>query len=189
MLTSFLTIKALQILPLTAAFLFLHPITTPELSESPFLPPEKPCGRRWALRKILTGTQSYPKHALLPWVANLCQTHAQPRHNPRRSPTDAELSLAGCSLGRVPQPFPAITVQFCRSSLRIQGLTQVPNWGTAGNSCLREEGCQTSILFALPWVSVNAFSRTKPNGKSAKEAAAGGLGCRIPSPHVPSRSL
>lgn len=134
-------------------------------------------------------TQPYPKHALSPWVADLCQTHAQPTHNPRRSPRDAELSLAGCSLGRVPQPFPAIAVQFCRSSLKIQGLTHVPNRSTARNSCLREEVCQTSILFALPWVSVKSFSHTKPNGKSAKEAAAGDLGCRSPSPRVPCRSL
>lgn len=48
---------------------------------------------------------------------------------------------------------------------------------------------KTSILLALPQVSVNVFSRAKSNGKSAKEAAAGDLGCRITSPHVPSRSL
>lgn len=100
----FPTTKAFQILPLTLKFLLLHSITTLKLSAFPFLLPEKLCGRRWALRESLTGTQLYPKHAPYPWVADLCQTHAQSRHNRRKSPTDAELSLAGCSLGRVPNP-------------------------------------------------------------------------------------
>lgn len=68
-----------------------------------------------------------------PWVADSCQTHAQPRRNPMGNPADAELSLAGCSLGRVPRTFPANAVQFCRGSLKIQGLKHAPNQGTAGN--------------------------------------------------------
>lgn len=48
-------------------------------------------------------------------------------------PTDAELFLAGHSLGRVPQTFLPNTVQLYRGSLQIQGLNRVPKQGTAGN--------------------------------------------------------
>lgn len=183
-----LTSKALQILPLTPKFLLLHPITTLKLSASPFLPPEKICGRRSALRKILTGTQPYPKHAASSWVTDLCQTHAQPDITSGEAPQI--LSCPWLAVGWAQCPtLPSHHNSILQKLIKNSGADTCSQLGSAGNSCLREEGCQTSVLFALPQVSANAFSHTKPNGNSAKEAAIGDLGCRITSTYEPSRSL
>lgn len=112
----------------TPIFLLPDPITTSSFAASSFLPPTKPSGRRWALRKILTGARPYPKHSTTSLGGRLmpdpCSAQTQSHEKPR---------LAGCSLGRVPRTFPANAVQFCRGSLKIQGLKHAPNQGTAGN--------------------------------------------------------
>lgn len=46
-------------------FLLLDSNTTLRFSASPFMPPAKPCDRRWALRKILAGTQPYSNHSTI----------------------------------------------------------------------------------------------------------------------------
>lgn len=125
-------------MPLTPKFLLLHPITTLKLSAPPFLPPQKLCGWRWALRKILmVPNPTQNMHHLPAWP-----THARPMPSPDTIPGEAPQMLSclwlAVAWARCPT-LPSHHNSLLQKLIKNSGCDTCSNWDRAGNSCCRED--------------------------------------------------